>query len=610
MRRLSRVLLLAVVATVGAAVVPTATAMREVTPPLDREAQRWVEAALRSLSDEELVGQLIVPRFDATFISADSDEWDRLAGLVRDIHAGGFIAFGGTVPVPRVALNATYDPVTLGQPLELAATLNRLQTAARLPLLMSADFEYGAGMRLHGATRFPRAMPLGATRDPALARAVGRATAVEARAMGIHVNFAPVADVNDNPRNPVINTRSFGENPQQVAAMVAAYVEGLQEGGALATVKHFPGHGNTDVDTHLGLARLPHDRARLDAVELVPFRAGIAAGTAAVMVGHLELPALDPAPGPATFSAPVLTGLLRQGLGFEGLIYPDSLRMQALEGFGDSGEVAVRTLEAGADVVLDPDDPRAAFAGVRAALTSGRLTRARLQASARRLLAAKARLGLHRRRTVSLDALPEQVGTRAHRALAQQVAARSITLVRDARTSVPLRLAATSSVLYVSVLDYASGWRSGAPARTLLPALRATGAQVDALELTDRSTPDQLDLVRLMASRYDAVVLGLFVRASSGSGRMDLAPPVGRLLQDLAAASARSSRPLVALGFGSPYVAAALPTLPTMLLAYDFGDEAEAAIAAALLGQAPIGGQLPVAVSEELGVGAQLVREP
>ena len=201
-----------------------------------------------------------------------------------------------------MALNASYDAVTLGQPLELAVTLNRLQALAAVPLLTGADFEYGAGMRLDGATRFPRAMPLGAAGDPALAREVGHATAVEARALGIHVNFAPVADVNDNPRNPVINTRSFGEDPARVGALVAAYVEGLQAGGALAALKHFPGHGNTDVDTHLGLARVGGNRARLDGVELVPFKAGLRAGAAAVMVGHLEVPALDASPGPATFS--------------------------------------------------------------------------------------------------------------------------------------------------------------------------------------------------------------------------------------------------------------------------------------------------------------------
>jgi beta-N-acetylhexosaminidase len=601
MRRLALASLL--VALAGAVLLARAPA-----PPLDRAAQRWVDATLKKLTDDELVGQLIVPRFESTFISADSDEWDRLTGLVRDVHAGGLIAFGGSVKIPPVALNAGYDDVTLGQPLELAVTLNRLQALARLPLLTGADFEYGLGMRLEGATRFPRAMPLGAAGDPALAREVGKATAIEARALGIHVNFAPVADVNDNPRNPVINTRAFGEDPARVGAMVAAYVEGLQAGGAVAALKHFPGHGNTDVDTHLGLARVAGDRARLDAVELVPFRAGLRAGAAAVMVGHLEVPALDPAPGPATFSAPIVGGLLRQELGFEGLVYPDSLLMNAVARMGTPGEVAVRTIQAGVDLVLDPTDPRAAYDGLRQALASGKITRSRLEASVRRVLTAKARLGLHQQRIVPVERIPEQVGTRANRDLARRVAERAITLVKDDQAQVPLRTARDGAILYLSVLDYPSGWRSAAPSRTLIPELRTRWPRLDAVELSDRTTPNELDMVRAMASRYDAVVVGLFVRASSGSGRMDLSDGVGRLLTALAGAASRRGQPLVAAAFGSPYVAAALPQIPAMLLTYDFGDEPERSVVKALAGETAVRGTLPIALGGQFPVGHGLTR--
>ena len=221
------------------------------------------------------------------------------------------IAFGGTEPSPQVLLNPAYGSVVLGHPLSLAATLNQLQAIAPVPLLATADFEYGAGMRIAGATRFPRAMALGATGDERLAFEAGRITAIEGRAMGVHVNFAPVADVNNNPRNPVINTRSFGEDPARVGAMVAAYVKGLQQGGMLATLKHFPGHGDTEIDSHLGLPIIPHPRERFEAMELPPFRAGIAAGAAGAMVAHIELPALDPEKGPATFSRAVITDFLR-----------------------------------------------------------------------------------------------------------------------------------------------------------------------------------------------------------------------------------------------------------------------------------------------------------
>ena len=331
-------------------------------------------------------------------------------------------------------LNPTYGPTILGQPLELAAILNRLQGLSKLPLLVAADFEHGVGMRINGGTRFPRAMAFGAAGDPELVRQAAQLTAREARGLGVHVNFAPVADVNNNPRNPVINIRSFGEDPGRVGTMVRAAVAGLQAGGVVATLKHFPGHGDSAIDTHLGLATVPHDRARLDRVELAPFRDGIAAGVEAVMVAHVEMPALDPTPGPATFSAPIVSGLLRRDLGFGGVIYTDSLLMDAVKTMVDPGEAAVRVLEAGADVVLDPVDARQAHAAVMAALAGGRLTRARLEQSVRRLLTHKARLGLHLRRAVDLNEVMAAVGTKAGADTARVVAERAVTLVRDARS--------------------------------------------------------------------------------------------------------------------------------------------------------------------------------
>ena len=207
-------------------------------------------------------------------MATDSDAFDRLQSLVTKTHVGGFLVFGASEPVPPVLLNATYGSTTLGQAHAAAATLNRLQALAKVPLLNSADFEFGVGMRIAGGTQFPRAMAFGAAGDPMLAEQAGRIVAEESRAIGVHVDFAPVADVNNNPRNPVINTRSFGEDPQRVGEMAAAFVRGLRAGGMIATLKHFPGHGDTAVDTHLGLASIPHDRARLEAIELRTVPAG------------------------------------------------------------------------------------------------------------------------------------------------------------------------------------------------------------------------------------------------------------------------------------------------------------------------------------------------
>ncbi|MDP1572037.1 MAG: glycoside hydrolase family 3 protein [Vicinamibacterales bacterium] len=576
--------------------------------PLDREAARWVETTLKGLSLDELAGQLVFGRLDATFLATDSDAYDELVRLVHEAHLGGVTAFGGTEPAPRVLLNDTYGPVILGQPLAIASTLNRLQAVARVPLLTSADFEWGAGMRIHGATKFPRAMAFGAAGDAGLAEEAGRLTAIEGRAMGVHVNFAPVADVNNNPRNPVINIRAFGEDPARVGTLVGAWVRGLQGGGMDATLKHFPGHGDTDVDSHLGLPVIPHPRARIEQVELPPFRAGIAAEAHGVMVAHIELPEIDKAVGPATFSRPVVTDLLRGELGFGGLIYSDSMRMDAITAMVEPGEAAVRAVAAGIDVVLDSPDPVAATRAIRAALDAGRLTRAQVEASARRILTAKARLGLHRTRTVNIEAVPLHVGGRTHEAVARAVAEKALTLVKDERTAVPLAVPRGGSVLYLSVLDYPSNWRTASPSRTMIPALRERWPDLESVELSDRTTPGELALVRAMASRYDAVVAGVFVRAASASGRLDLAPQVARLLEDVARITARRGTPMAAVFFGNPYASMSVPSLPAVLLAYDFSDHAELAAVRALAGETAIGGTLPVALPGLFPVGHGLTR--
>ena len=538
---------------------------------LDPPARRWVEETLGRLTVDEKVGQLVTPTFRSVYVSSDSAIHDDLAALVREHHVGGMHVFGARRGRPDVLLNPTYSRTTLGQPLAAASLLNRLQAAAKIPLLVTSDFETGVGFRMDGATNFPRAMAFGAAGDPGLAFEAGRITAVEARAIGIHVNFAPVVDVNNNPRNPVINTRSFGEDPATVGRLAAAYIEGLAAGGMLAVVKHFPGHGDTDVDSHLDLPVIRHPRERLESVELPPFRAGIAAGAGGVMTAHVALPALDPdARRPATFSESMARGLLRDELGFEGLVFTDSMRMRAITRMLPPAAAAARAVAAGHDVVLDSRDDRAALAGVGAAVADGTIGSAQLDASVRRILEAKARLGLHRGSRVDLDALPELVGTRAHRAVAREVSERSITLIRDAAGDVPLRAPRDGALLYLSVLDYPSGWGIGAPSRLVIPELRDRWPDATAIELSDRTPPTDLELVRETAGRYDAVVAGIFVRTASFSGRMDLDEDLVAFLRDLAEDAAERGQPFVSVLFGNPYVAPSLPELPSVLLTYDY----------------------------------------
>ncbi|HYN07762.1 MAG TPA: glycoside hydrolase family 3 protein [Vicinamibacterales bacterium] len=576
---------------------------------IDKIAARWVDETFKKMSLPEKVGQLVVSSIDSTYLSSDTDTFDTLSRKVRDLRLGGFHVFGGAEPVPRVLLNNNYGSVILGQPLEAASLLNRLQSLSAIPLLNTADFEAGAGFRIQGATVFPRAMAVGAANDERLAFDAARITALEARALGVHVNFAPIADVNNNPRNPVINTRAFGEKPDAVGRLASAYVRGMHAGGMLATLKHFPGHGDTDVDSHLGLPIINHPRDRLNDVELAPFRSGIAAGADAVMTAHIQLPALDPAEfSPATLSMPIVTGLLRGELKFEGLIYTDSMGMDAVAHRLSPGDAAVRAIKAGNDVVLHSPDDAAAVAAIRSAVEKGDIPQAQLDASVRRVLVAKARLGLHKTRVVPLDDLPKIVGGRAHAAVAQELSKRSITLVKDERNQVPLRVPREASVLYLSILDYQSGWRIAAPSRTFLAELRQRWPGTTAIELSDRSTTSELELVRASAGRYDAIVASVFVRASSGSGRMDLAPALVRLLSDLARTTTNTPKPFVTVFFGNPYVPLGLPSLPAVLLTYDFYDLAEASAVRALTGDAPISGRLPIALPGMFEAGWGIVR--
>lgn len=576
---------------------------------LDKVAGRWVEDTLRKMTVDEKVGQLIVPAIDSTYLATDSAEFERLATDVKTLHVGGFHVFGGKELVPAVLLNPAYGPTILGDPLAAASLLNRLQALSTIPLLNTADFEAGVGFRMQGATVFPRQMAVGAAGDEALAFQAAKITALEARAIGVHVDFSPLADVNNNPKNPVINTRSFGEVPDRVGRMTAAYVGGLHAGGMLATLKHFPGHGDTDVDSHLGLPIIREPRDRLDVVELPPFKAGIAAGADAVMTGHIELPALDPGDfSPASLSPLIVTGLLRGELRFGGLVYTDSMSMEAVTAKLSPGEAAARAIKAGNDIVLQSPDEAAAVAGIKGAIEHGDIPMTQIDASVRRILSAKASLGLHKAKTVSLDDVPRLVGGRQHAEVAQTLAARAITLIKDDRNQVPLRVPRDASVLYLSVLDYPAGWGIAAPSRTMIPQLQQRWPNLTSIELSDRSTTSELDLVRASVPRYDAVVASVFVRAASGSGRMDLAPALVKLLEDVVRVTARTPKPFVTVVFGNPYVVLAVPTLPAVMLTYDCYDLAEASAVRALAGDAPIGGRLPISLPGLFEAGFGLVR--
>src|SRR5579872_7226048 len=394
-----------------------------------RDAAKWADATLQKMSVDEKIGQLLFTTYHGELTPTDSATYAKIVHDVVDLHCGGFINVTHITPM-GIEKSQAYATAVLN---------NQLQSKAKLPLLIGADFERGTGMRLDDGTSFPTAMALAAAGTPADAYTMGKITALEARAVGIQWIYAPVSDVNNNPGNPIINTRSFGEDPQKVAEYVTQFVRGVQENGGLATAKHFPGHGDTAADSHIDLPVIRADRERLESLELVPFRAAIAAGADSVMTGHLSIPSLEPDPNtPATLSSNILTGLLRKELGYQGLVVTDAMDMGGITVRFAPGEAAVRAFTAGADALLMPPVPDAAIDALRDAVKSGRISHERLDASVRRILQAKARIGLYKERLVDLNALNKHFGKVEWQREAQEISEIGVTLLRDTAHRLPL----------------------------------------------------------------------------------------------------------------------------------------------------------------------------
>lgn len=534
---------------------------------------------LASLTTRQKVAQLVIPWIGGNYTAFDDSTFLVAASWVDSLEIGGLI-------------------VSVGSPFDIAAKLNALQERSRLPLLVSADLEWGAGMRVQGGTAFPMVMAVGATGDPRDAYTIGSAAATEGRAVGIHVNFAPDADVNNNPLNPIINVRSFGEDPAAVSRLVQAYVRGVEEHGMLATLKHFPGHGDTKIDSHIALPVSTAGYGRLDSLELVPFRAGIAAGADVVMSAHIALPALTGDDDPATLSAAVLTGLLRDSLHFRGLVVTDALMMGAIVAKYGAGEAAVRAFLAGSDLLLMPADPAGAVAAMAAAVDSGRTSAERLDASARRVLEVKRRLGLFARRTVPLETIMGTVGARRFQDAADDIAVRALTLVRD--TAGALRaLRVTRSRL--ALIAYADELNGGIGVR-LAEALRQGGDTVDYFRLWPMSGPLSYDSARAVIARAPRVVFAANVRPLAWKGNIALPDSLAQLIT-----ATDSLKPTVLVSFGSPYLLNQTPSVESYLLAWSGVRVAERAAARALLGQSPITGRLPISLPPAYPLGHGIV---
>src|SRR6267378_2201642 len=571
--------------------VPANSGLKKLSPAADA----WVETTLRKMSVDEKIGQLLFTTYHGSFAATDTAAYRQVLHDVNDLHVGGFINItqGSSLGIVK---SQAYPTAVLN---------NQLQAKSKLPLLVGADFERGTAMRLDEGTSFPTAMALAAGGSPKDAYAMGKITALEARAVGIHWIYAPDADVNNNPGNPIINTRSFGEDPERVAQFVSEFVRGVQENGGLATAKHFPGHGDTAADSHIDLPVIRADRARLDQLELVPFRAAIAMQVESIMTGHLNVPALEPDPNtPATLSHSILTDLLRNQLGYQGLIVTDAMDMGGITVRYAPGEAAVRAVAAGADWLLMPPVADAAFEALQAAVKSGRITKEHLDASVRRILQAKARLGLNTSRLVDVNALNEKFGSASWQNEAQEISDRGVTLLRDTPHRLPLDGTKPSRALLLAFYADPEPY----PGEDLERELRSRFDSVTTLRADTRFV-NASSLKLPPPESYDVAILALFVRVSDRKGNVDVPAEQAALAEKIY----KTGKPVITVGFGSPYLIERFPQAETWLAAFGISDVAQISAARALFGQIPVRGHLPVTipgVDMKLGFGLELPENP
>ncbi len=584
---------------------------------VDREGQKWVNKTLRKMSTDEKIGQLFMIWVKVQFLNKADPTWLSLRDNVAKYHIGSLAM---TVPADGAILFKN-------QPYEAAELLNRAQQSSKLPLLIAADFERGVAMRLYGSTVFPHAMAFGAAGKLDNAEAFGRITGQEARAIGVHWNFFPDADVNSNPANPIINTRSFGEDPQQVGDLVAAYIRGAHAGGMLVTAKHFPGHGDTATDSHLGVAQVAGDRARLDAVELAPFRRAIEAGVDSVMVAHVSAPALEPDPNRvATTSSAVVTGLLKNQMGFNGLVVTDALDMAGLTRLyaNDIGRAAVEAFKAGNDLLIIPADLDASYRSMQQAVRRDEISRQRLDQSVRKILELKASLGLYKNRLVDLAQLSSRLAKPENLAAGQRVAEEAITLVRDNGQVLPLHASGTPgpSLPYQSVAEvrnrlvaviFSDDLRTDS-GRMLERQILARVPDARVIYVDSRSAAGMSSQVLDAVDAAEQVVAAVYVIPTAGKA---IAAP-GGLTNSVAMADASASllnailnhaaKRTVVLAMGNPYLAQDFPAIQNYLCAYSNVTVSESATVKALFGEIPVHGHLPVTIPGVAARGEGLQR--
>jgi beta-N-acetylhexosaminidase len=563
------------------AILAAATPAKKTEPKPAAQVNPIVHKWMRSMTLRDEVAQLIIMPIYGEAMHTRSANYRKYQHFVRDLHVGGVIVTG----------HVTNGTTRNAEPYAMAALLNRMQKLARVPLLVAADFERGASMRVNSTTNWPYNMAFAAGKDLAGATFEGAETAREARAMGVNWIFAPVADVNNNPDNPIINIRSYGENPLEVSNFVQAYIAGAHSDArnlVMVTAKHFPGHGDTATDSHIGLARLEADRKRIESVELEPFRASIAAGVDAIMTAHMAVPAFEPENVPATVSAKILTGLLRGQLDFHGIIVTDAMDMQGLASLYNTSESAVRAIEAGSDVLLMPRKAEDAINGVLAAIESGRLTRQRIDDSVIKVLSAKVKLGLGQglRKLVNLEGIGDTVGSPEADERAQATADRAVTLVKDQKDQLPLRHPESTCLIAMTE------GRRGQQGLRLVEEVRKRAPKMPVSVLDPGMSKADFDDVAKNTADCSQIVVAAYVTVSAYRGNVAMAGDYPDFLNGLIAGKV----PVTLAALGNPYLVRSFPNVTAYITTYSPTPTSEAALVKALFGEIAITGHLPVTI--------------
>jgi beta-N-acetylhexosaminidase len=608
-------LLLAVFMLLGSGAEPREQSKQALARHVDRVDRAWAEKTLKNLSLEEKVGQLFMIRMRVELLHGRSPSYFELRNSIRKYHIGA-LAMSAPPQGRARDIRRRYEVITL---------LNQLQEESKLPLLVAGDFERGVlPAHLFGTTVFPHAMAFGAAVNLAYAEEFGRITAQESRALGVHWNLFPVADVNSNPANPIIGTRAFGANPEQVGNLVAAYIRGARANGMLTTAKHFPGHGNTAMDSHVGVPVVNDDLEHLHAVDLPPFQKAIGAGVDAVMTAHVRVLALDPDPSRvATTSLAIVTGLLKNQLGFKGIVVTDALDMAGLVGLyaKNPGRVAVDAFKAGSDVLTEPYNLDACYRAMLEAVRTGEIGQERLDASVLKILQAKASLGLAKNRLVDLGAIPRLVGNPESIATGQRISDASITLVRDNGKVLPLRDRRSDTKLRVVsqakaqpglLLIVLCDNRRAEDGRVLERQIRERAPDAGVVYVDPRVAAARSDEVLNAADRAQQVVVAVYVVPSAARSRTvargqknsaSLPDSTAKLLSRILA---RATEKTAVLAMGTPYLTEDFPTIQNYICTFSNATVSEISAARALFGEIPIPGHLPVNLSNASASGARI----